>query len=875
MLGKIRFVCNYALFLIILFSFPSCSAHPQAASARENAAGGIAVILKCDAPQARFAAGKIKEALANGAKTKPEKIDRIVLALLSATEQEIDLKPEGFCIETRSRTVRVIGKDAAGIMYGGFELAEIIKTKGIDAVTNQTQNPYMKMRGTKFNIPLDVRTPSYTDVCDAAQKNIPEMWRFDFWREYIDTLAEYRYNFVSLWSMHPFPSLVKVPEYPDVALDDVRRSNVAWQEHYSLNGHHFDAPEIVNSYDVIKKMTIHEKVAFWRRVMRHGKERNIDFYFVTWNIFDYGTEGKYGITDGIDNPVTRDYFRQSVKQMFLTYPDLAGIGLTTGENMYGHSTEKKEEWAFATYAQGVLDAAKAQPGRKIAFIHRQHQTGALKIAEKFKPLIEHEDIDFMFSFKYAKAHVYSSINQVYHQGFVKDIQRERALKTIWTLRNDDIYHFRWGAPDYVRSFIKNIPYPVSNGYYYGSDQYIWGREFLDRYPDSPRPIEVVKHGYHWMIWGRLGYNPEMSNERFMAILQARYPLIDASQLFAAWQHASMIYPLTTGFHWGALDFQWYIESSQSRPDPARTPSGYHDVNRFISLPPHKGTGFASIPAYVSAVLNDEACKGVSPLEVAARIEGHAEKALAWATTLSACDKELRRIMDDIITMSNLGLYYASKIRAATHLALFRKGLDKEDHIKTIEHLNRSAGFWRRYAAMALANNNHPLWTNRVGYVDWRETYRFVLYDITANGGALDIPVMEPTPGGVILEAEDAEFKTTRIRGSIKRHTGRGYLHCPHGDARQDVTWTFEAPEAGDYVLEFRYSLRRQAMYDSPVMVNGEKADRILFWTTGNADAWAWDRVKVALKKGENKIRIRPEGFVLLDHLNVLKACGRR
>ena len=38
--------------------------------------------------------------------------------------------------------------------------------------------------------------------------------------------------------------------------------------------------------------------------------------------------------------------------MFLTYPDLAGIGLTTGENMPGATFQQKEEWAFNTYARG-------------------------------------------------------------------------------------------------------------------------------------------------------------------------------------------------------------------------------------------------------------------------------------------------------------------------------------------------------------------------------------------------------------------------------------------------------------------------------------------------------------------------------------------
>ena len=41
----------------------------------------------------------------------------------------------------------------------------------------------------KFNIPLDVRTLTYSDPADASQVNIPEMWNLEFWKVYIDQLA--------------------------------------------------------------------------------------------------------------------------------------------------------------------------------------------------------------------------------------------------------------------------------------------------------------------------------------------------------------------------------------------------------------------------------------------------------------------------------------------------------------------------------------------------------------------------------------------------------------------------------------------------------------------------------------------------------------
>ena len=809
-------------------------------------------------PQAAFAAQELQAALkAKGHEGKPSGLDAadlkapcIVLTLRDAAglakaagvAPSAALKPEGFSIRVtgqgKARACWVIGADAAGLMYGGLELAEVIAAGGLAAAEDADQNPYMPLRGTKFNIPLDVRTPSYTDPCDAAQHNIAEMWSFDFWRGYIDSLARHRYNYISLWSLHPFPSMVRVPDYPDVALDDVQRSTVKWKEYYNGTGRGFDSPEIVGNVETLKRITMDEKIAFWRKVMRHGKSRNVDFYIVTWNIFVNGTQGKHGITDSIRNATTVDYFRKSVKAVFVTYPDLAGIGLTTGENMGRAGVRQKEAWAFATYGQGVLDAAKAMPGRKLTLIHRQHQTGAEDVARTFAPLIAHKDIEFVLSFKYAKAHVYSSTRQTYHPQFARDIGNA-GLRTVWTLRNDDVYYFRWGAPDFVRAFIRNIPHGVSRGFYLGSDQYIWGREFLSLEPETPRQIEVDKHWYHWLLWGRLGYDPSLSNARLTAILQRRFPEVPAEKLFAAWQAASLIYPITTGFHWGALDFQWYIEACKSRPGPAKTPSGFHDVERFISLPPHPGTDNVSIPDYVAAVAAGRKPSGTTPIEVADALHGHADKALELLDGLAhGGDKELRLTLADIRTMALLGKYFAHKVRGATELALFRKVKKPEHQQAAIRELTTAAQCWRRYAATALSQYRNPLWTNRVGHCDWRALFRHVLDDITTAGGQPRIPSLPPTAGGTVLQREEG---------------GR--------------EWVYEAPEAGPALLEVRYALAEDR-FASPLHVNGKEAGQIILWATGGDDALAWDRVPVELAKGRNAIRLHTDAPARIDSLKI-------
>jgi glycosyl hydrolase family 67 len=778
-----------------------------------------------------------------------------------------DLESEGFSIRVTTKddgaTYWVIGADAAGLMYGGLELAEVARIGRLDAVEDLDQNAYMAMRGTKFNIPLDVRTPTYTEPCDAAQKNMPEMWNLDFWKEYIDNLARHRYNFVSLWSLQPFPSMVKTPGYEDVALDDVRRSTIEWEEYYNGTGVGFDAPEIVDNYETLKEMSIEEKIDFWRQVMRYAKGRNVVFYVVTWNIFVNGTDGKHGITDSIKNPTTRDYFRKSVKQMLLTYPDLAGVGLTTGENMHGAKFDEKEDWAFETYGQGVLDAANEMPDQKITLIHRQHMTGAKDIARKFQPVIDQENVDFIFSFKYAKAHVFSSTTQPYHPGFVKDIE---GMKTIWTLRNDDVYYFRWGAPDFVREFFENIPYEVSQGYYYGSDQWVWGREFLAREPESPRQIELAKHWYHWMLWGRLGYDPTVSNERFIGILDQHFPQVSGEDLFTAWQEASMIYPVTTGFHWGSLDFQWYIEACKSRSGPAQTESGFHDVNRFITLGTHGGTDNISIPDYVKAVTAGKDVEGTTPIEVAQKLHGHADKALEMLAGMShGGNQELRHTLDDIRTIALLGKYYAHKIRGATELALFRKTGEAVHQQAAIAELNQAAGYWRRYASTALGQYTNPLWTNRVGHCDWRRLFEFVLDDVRTAGGEPEIASIAPTPGGTILEAEDADSHGMR---KVTDESGTTYLE-PIGWTKNFIYWIVEVPTAGTYVLELRYALAGYEDRSLDVQVNGNSVGPLRVWETGGKSTWAWDRLPVELKKGTNRVRISAGHLPAVDLMNVL------
>jgi hypothetical protein len=670
-----------------------------------------------DTPQIAFACAEIRKAGASAQGTLT-----VEFALDPAA-----LQPQGYRIERAEGKIRVVGGDATGAMYGGLDVAEAVRLGTLGDLQAEAHTPYIVRRGIKFNIPLDARTPSYSDAGDAAQQNIPEMWSLDFWREFLDEMARDRFNVLTLWNLHPFPSLVKVPEYPEVALADVMRTTVKFDSSYSLSAKDMVRPSHLANLETLKKMTIEEKIAFWRQVMQHAHDRGIEVYLFTWNIFVWGAEGKYGITSDQSNPTTIDYFRKSVRETVLTYPLLAGFGITAGENMQNLKGEfTNEKWLWKTYGEGIRDAKKVQPDRSIRLIHRFHQTNMTSILDEWK---DYPDT-FDFSYKYSVAHMYSLPTPPFAQSTLAALPSD--LRTWLTVRNDDIYSFRWGDPVYARAYVRGMPGPDKlAGYYMGPDGYIWGREFLSTEPDSPRQLVIQKQWYSFLLWGRLSYDPDLPDALFERTLAVRFPEAPAGRLFAASNAASKIIPQITRFFWGDIDLKWFPEACISHPSQ----KGFYTVQHFMAGATMPGSGIVNIRSYRDRLLGNKPQEGITPPEVAQALKDHARATLELVGELPAApaNKELRLTLGDLKAMAHLGDYYAEKILGATELALFEKTRRPEQQAAAVRHLQTALEHWKKYVATA-TRQYRPQMLTRVGYVDLNALTRNVEQDVDiANG----------------------------------------------------------------------------------------------------------------------------------------------
>lgn len=656
---------------------------------------------------------------------KPNTNQTVVIHLLSTAEtagKEMRCHtPESYSIRTKydknGLMIRVLANDAVGAMYGGLDVAEYIRNQQLDRVKDSDPKPYIANRGIKFNLPLDLRTPSYSDISDAFQQNIPVVWDMDFWMKQFDEMARNRYNTISLWTLNAFPSMVKVPEFPDISLNDVWRTKYRPDHQYSDLGKDFTDDKMMAEYDLIKKITIDEKIAFWRQVMAYAKSRGIKTYLFTWNIFTYGIDSKYGIDESRDNTTTIKYFRAATREFILTYPDLAGIGITAGENMEPQNNNLKtgiEEWLWKTYGEGINDALTIQPKRDFKLIHRFHFTAMASVIEAFKDL----RCPLQFSLKYSVAHQHSIANPPFVLPAMPYFSENR--QTWFTVRNDDFYAVRWGSEEYARAYIKSMPGIEERkvaGFYMGPDGYCWGKDFLTKDADPERQLIIDKQWYSFMLYGRLAYNPNLPSDVFNYALERHYPGFDTKTLYKAWNAASMIFPWATRQIWGDIDLKWYPEACWSSPLRYK---GFITVKDVVEIEPVKGSNIINISQWAQEYISGKPSGRISPIQVADSLESYARKAAYYLKQLpprkTGSFSQADQLLGDIELFILIGQYYSCKIRAAAYIALYNYyGID-EDKKMALQLIVKAQDDWQHYSALYDSKYKSALY-NRLGIVD--------------------------------------------------------------------------------------------------------------------------------------------------------------
>jgi hypothetical protein len=691
-----------------------------------------------------FASGDIASALAENGATVVDKGAVWVIAFdgidPALAEQAYDIKV------SLGKRISITGGDGAGLMYGGLEVAEMIDMYGLEGVTAKTAEPYVFKRGFQFNMPLDVRTPSYSSPGDAGVKNIENVWDIEFWHEFLDTAARMRYNNILFGSQSPFPSLVKVAGYEDVALDDVWRSTIPYDNSYKGDLTNIVRPEHWENYEVVKKMTIEEKIAFWKEVMAYAKSRGIDFYIGIHHMcVEDGEHGKYGITNDMDNEITKDYLRKSIQALIETYPLLKGVRLADGENMgWDNSLEGRKrnwQWLSDVYIPGINAALEKEPDRdfRLCIPIPSHLN---EFADEYfgacLATLETNNGDFTGTHMYA--------DSTPKNGNASYPNADPETKFWIGFRNEDTFDMRWGDVDFMRDFVHSMAdKTIMEGFTTGFDGYCLGRDYSSTDPDYQGILYIKKHWYNYTLIGRLAFEPDLSDEKVEKIFAEHFDgfeRADAKSLYEVTNLAGKIIPQVHKIYYrGNGDYTWYVAGCWSHPNTF----GYIDITKWfkgnnVYQEGDQGPEAMSIGDY--ALLIAEGKEVVTdlqtPIEVAENLRSWSEQVLEEVSSIRSSvkaskkqdlvEKDYWALLGDDEEMAYMGLFYSERILGCVDLRVFNETKDEKYRTSAVEHLQASSDYFSTYANLN-AQRYVPQQYSRIGSFDILEVAKGVAKDV--------------------------------------------------------------------------------------------------------------------------------------------------
>lgn len=639
------------------------------------AKGPVAIRLNVNStsPQVEYALEKMKELQQSNIVVISDKNSDLTI---NASLDSIKLKPEAYKIVSKNNLVTITGGDAVGLMYGLLEVKDQLKA-GKVSIASKEESPNLMFRAIKFNLPWDSyrRSP-------ALQLHYETCRDTKYWESFLDMMVENRFNKLTLWNLHPFSYMVKTAKYPEgCSLSD--KDLAEWQ-------------------------------VFWKELFRMAKNRGIETYLINWNIFvspefakvhnvcDYCLEGKHFVPQGDTSAVTKDFYRESIKAVIDTYPDLTGLGITLGEGMGNMTAEDRQTWILDNYIQGMRMAS-----RKAKFIYRvplSAGTGSGGATSVETEQLTRSALDTLSCFdgpinielKFNWSHAFSTPHLVkVHGGKLNDVYWNPMPKNYylaWMMRNEDFFMLRWGQTDFIRKHIATNVHPHVNGYYVGSETYIPAKDYITSLPGTSYRYAFERQWMFYKTMGRLLYNPNTPDEFFKNEFEQRFPK-NGAKLFDAQAKASKV-PLVIGSWQNASwDFSLYSEGFlQSTMVDKKKAQKLISLNDMAEKKPME-------PAYLSIadfLANENNVPGgkISPFYLADSLEVICNKAINDVSAIKAgTNTDLLYEVSDIKAWANLGIYFSNKLRAAVEYKRFKTSNKKEDLDKAIGWLTKATASW--------------------------------------------------------------------------------------------------------------------------------------------------------------------------------------
>jgi hypothetical protein len=559
---------------------------------------------------------------------------QVVLASDPAAQGvDVQPQPESFSIVSQGDHTFVVGRDPVGAMYGAMEVAERLDTQGPAALPLPTpvkQSPFMKVRAANLFLVLP----------EAGQP-----WWFkdpEFWTEYLDMMARARMNLLDMHGMYNlqntvFPNLLlyfaTAASMPDVGLPQAERE---------------------------------ANLAMLNTVLAMAEVRGIRVGLMNYRV-DLSPLGNEKETDEEKARVPQ-YNREAVADLATRVPGLSYLGFRVGE------TGRKPDWYVSTYVEPL----KAVHSKAVAYTRTW-----LTTKKDLLSVIEASGPETVVEAKYngeqlGPPYIISGggMDRWKSYSYEDFLTPPAPYRFVFQIRAGGTHRmFRYAS--YARTKREVMAMGMSpriEGFTLeAAHAYLPQRDFYHANPaDSFSPYAFRRDELSYLLFGRLGYDPETPEAVFKKMLKDR---VGTDALWEPMQSASDIVPWMLAGNTCGADQRDYAPELELGGTVAYWATPIHTKGaKFVcekSHQPFDNFAVAGPNETAAHILTRQGESRLTPADLALILLADARAARGATTvTVDPNNPEARDIVRECVALADLGEWFAHKFRAATALAVY-------------------------------------------------------------------------------------------------------------------------------------------------------------------------------------------------------------
>jgi len=577
---------------------------------------------------------------------------------------------EHFIIYRKSSkgAISLIGMDESGVLYGCMTLLahrQWLKEEPFFFA----DGPKMVMRGTSVGLQKTTYLPGH-DIYEYPYTPESFPWFYDkkLWLNYLDMMAENRYNALYLWNGHPFSSLVKLKDYP-----------------YALE---------------VDEETFGKNEEIYTFLTKEANKRGIWIIQMFYNIIlPKPFADRHGLKtqerNRVITPLISDYTRKSVSAFVSKYPNV-GLLITLGEAMEGVGQDDIN-WFTKTIIPGVQDGLHAS-GISIEppIILRAHDTDAPAVMKAALPF--YKNLYTMAKYNGEALTTYTPRG--------KWAELHRSLSAIGTVHIQNVHilanlePFRYGSPDFIQKSMKAMhEIHHSNGIHIYPQASYWDWPYAADKVDN-RLLQLDRDWMWYKAWARYAWdeNRNLPQERsYWSNELAQYYGIsekDAQKLLLAIEEIGEISPKILR-RFGITDGNRQTSSLGMLMTQFINPYRY---GLFTLLYESEAPEGEMIIEYVEKDYHNKGHIGETPAQVAREIVQHGERAATLIKELGQPTKnvaEFNRWLNDIQIHQLLANHYSYKVKAAIQLLRYKYSHNLNALRNAVPDLEQSVSEYRK------------------------------------------------------------------------------------------------------------------------------------------------------------------------------------